>query len=96
MSNKYIVKNCPCVSTSSENEPLCYECLNNNPREPWRCMDRDCLIKQVIEMCREHVDSLCPCPDEGKSCIECTIAEEEYIACQLMQLFDIEECTDEN
>lgn len=53
--SKYVVKNCPCVSTSSENEPLCYECLNNNPSEPWRCMDRDCLIKQVIEKCNKAV-----------------------------------------
>ena len=84
--SKYIVKNCPCIYTGWSTK---YECFYYNKH----CKDcTDCLIKQVIEMCREHVDSLCPCPDEGKSCIECTIAEEEYIACQLMQLFVIEEC----
>lgn len=90
--SKYIVKNCPCIDTTDAHSIFNCECLNRGYKEQWRCYDKDCLIKQVIEMCREHVDSLCPCPDEGKSCIECTIAEEEYIACQLMQLFDIEEC----
>ena len=92
MSNKYIVKNCPCIDTTDAHSIFNCECLNRGYKEQWRCYDKDCLIKQVIEICREHVDSLCPCPDEGKSCIECTIAEEEYIACHLMQLFEIEEC----
>ena len=84
--SKYIVKNCPCYSNGyiSCTAYWVSSCFCEN------CTD--CLIKQVIEMCREHVDSLCPCPDEGKACIECTIAEEEYIACHLMQLFEIEEC----
>ena len=80
--NKYIVKNCPCVSTSSENEPLCYECLNNNPREPWRCMDRDCLIKQVIKKCKKECD-----PTNDDWC-----RDKENLSREILQLFEIEEC----
>lgn len=92
MSKKYVVQSCPSLDTDGM---TCQDCsFDDCGMED--CVNRtDCLIKQVIEKCKEHVDSLCPCPDEGKSCIECTIAEEEYIACQLIQLFEIEECNDE-
>lgn len=82
--SKYIVKNCPCVSTSSENEPLCYECLNNNPSEPWRCMDRDCLIKQVIEKCRNYDKAILKDLMLFKSV--------RVIVRDILQLFEIKEC----
>ena len=87
--NKYIVKNCPSISTINLNNPLCYECDNSVCGEPWRCMDRDCLIKQVIEKCKE--DKGCPCPKVGSSCYECPTGAEWDFSNILLQLFEIEE-----
>lgn len=56
--NKYIVKNCPAITGDEcnsfrvdENEIYCQDCT-------------DCLIKQVIEKCKEHPFCDCACGDE--------------------------------
>ena len=58
---KYIVKNCP---TFNDNKGFYYSCKNLNV-EPIDCQDcTDCLIKQVIEKCRDLPFSACACGDE--------------------------------
>lgn len=51
--SKYIVKNCPCIDTTDAHSIFNCECLNRGYKEQWRCYDKDCLIKQVIEKCKE-------------------------------------------
>lgn len=55
--SKYIVKNCPCIDTTDAHSIFNCECLNRGYKEQWRCYDKDCLIKQVIEKCREYEDA---------------------------------------
>lgn len=52
MSDKYIVKNCPCI-IEFKNMYFCAE-LNNVDKLKQTCQDcTDCLIKQAIEKCKE-------------------------------------------
>ena len=87
MDKKYIVKNCPCIDTTDAHSIFNYECLNRGYKEQWRCYDKDCLIKQVIEKCNKCIDENYPdYYDEG--------FEEDIVtefANNILQLFEIEE-----
>lgn len=87
--SKYIVKNCPCIDTTDAHSIFNCECLNRGYKEQWRCYDKDCLIKQVIEKCK-NIE--CPCELEGLDCPECSIRGQKTLAEQILQLFEIEEC----
>ena len=85
---KYIVKNCP---TFNENKMFYYSCKNLNV-EPIDCQDcTDCIIKQVIEKCKQ-IENECPCEFQGFDCWECHISGQKSLAQQILQLFEIEEC----
>lgn len=82
--NKYIVTNCPCywhiggdAGCDLDSTKACQDCT-------------DCLIKQVIDKCKE--DKGCPCPKVGSSCYECPTGAEWDFSNILLQLFEIEEC----
>ena len=54
-NNKYVVLNCPTLMGNR----LCYS------KEIRQCADcTDCVIKQVIEKCKEHPFKDCACGDD--------------------------------
>ena len=54
-SNRYVVLNCPTLMGNR----LCYS------KEIRQCADcNDCIIKQVIEKCKEHPFKDCACGDD--------------------------------
>lgn len=75
-SNKYIVRNCPCFVKTFE---WCQKVDDYGVCEN----TTDCLTKQVIEKCKEHLGSLETYMDIRS--YECTMLQE------ILQLFDIEE-----
>lgn len=81
--SKYIVKNCPARCNG-----MFKDCIGTSHNECENCTD--CLIKQVIEKCKE--DKGCPCPKVGSSCYECPTGAECDFSNILLQLFEIEEC----
>lgn len=71
MTNKYIVKNCELICNG--------ECPNS---KTGFCQDcTDCLIKQVVEKCREELGIRYNDIDQGRN----------YLANDILQLFEIEE-----
>lgn len=82
ITKKYTIKNCPSVSSINSKDPLCYECSNRDYGEDWRCMDRECLIKQVVEKCKKYNSDLALTGyQQGK----------EDFADEILQLFEIME-----
>lgn len=72
MVKKYIVRNCPCIYKSYRTN---YDCDYDGP-----CEDcTNCLIKQLIEKCREYEDAYF---DNDWS---------NGLADEILQLFEIEE-----
>ena len=69
------------TSSSSMNskDPLCYECNNRDYGEDWRCMDRNCLIKQVVEKCTNEINT------------SSRWSESRAFADEVLQLFEIME-----
>lgn len=76
-SNKYIVKNCPCYTSKGGY----YDCWAN--QDTWCENVTDCVIKQVIEKCKENLSSLETYIDIRS--YECTMLQD------ILNLFDIEE-----
>lgn len=77
----YIVKNCPCVKRGTE-DYYCGEMCGVG--EFIKCKNiTDCVIKQVIEKCKEHLGSLETYVDVRS--YECTMLQD------ILDLFDIEE-----
>lgn len=85
--NNYIIKNCPCIYKSYRTE---YDCDFDGP-----CEDTtDCLIKQVIDDCQESIKHY---ENEGWKSDDCLkLCGEASMSFKLLQLFEIEECNDEN
>lgn len=59
-ANKYIVKNCPCYVNYENILHLC--CDGQGEGECQDCTD--CVIKRVIEKCKEHPFKDCACGDD--------------------------------
>lgn len=87
--SKYIVKNCPAFCKKN----FYFTCENLDVGEIC-CSDcTDCLIKQVIEKC---MIIECPCELESLDCPECSIRGQKTFADTILQLFEIEECDNED
>lgn len=81
----YIVKNCPCLFNSyyASGKTVRFECNDGN-HDDKLCRDvTDCVIKQVIEKCKENLSSLETYIDIRS--YECTMLQD------ILDLFDIEE-----
>ena len=77
--SKYIIKNCPAILPTTK---LCDSENLNKPNT--HCADcTDCVIKQVIEKCKENLSSLETYIDIRS--YECTMLQD------ILDLFDIEE-----
>lgn len=48
MSDKYIIKNCPCRMELHENDCFGHTGYNNC------CACPDCLLKQIVELCEQY------------------------------------------
>ena len=72
MMNKYIVKNCPAYDLWKPT----HSCVSSYSK----CVcerNADCLIKQVIEKCRDYPFSACACGDEILQLFEIEEVEDE-------------------
>lgn len=63
MSDKYIIKNCPCFVEGiaiKGNEQKTQTCNNHKVRELTYCADiTDCVMKQIVEYCKTTRDVYC-------------------------------------
>lgn len=78
-SNKYIVKNCPAITEYKFPDKVHKDCCQCRYGY---CKDIDCIIKQVIELCKhykKHSDCGRDCPSFGR------------FLNKLLNKFDIEE-----
>ena len=79
-ANKYIVKNCPAITEYKFPDKVHKDCCQCRYGY---CKDIDCVIKQVIEKCKENLGSLETYVDIRS--YECTMLQD------ILDLFDIEE-----
>lgn len=80
--SKYVIKNCGC-------NPACDECYI-------RCKDiTDCLLKQIVEKCKDAQDE-CSCKIRNYvKCFECTSGGRAALGKEILELLEIEECENE-
>ena len=81
--SKYIVKNCPCLYEYGKGD-CCNDLKYDQHTLCKACTD--CLIKQVIEKCKKEC-----APTNNDWC-----RDKENLSREILHLFEIEECTDEN
>ena len=73
--SKYIITNCPAIYRT------CNDCSNNSGKQ---CQDiNDCVLKRIVELCKENLDSLENYVDVRS--LECTILQ------RILKLLDIQE-----
>ena len=81
----YIVKNCPCYTSKGGY----YDCWAN--QDTWCENITDCVIKQVIEKCKDSKLSYSNLEILRTACETSEAYGKAVIAEQILQLFDIEE-----
>ena len=87
--SKYIVKNCPARCNG-----MFKDCIGTSHKECENCTD--CLIKQVIEKCKKP-EQVYRNYDNPLTQVQCnTLFGRITLGNEILQLFEIEECTDEN
>ena len=95
---KYIIRNCPCFVEGiaiKGMERKTQTCNNHKIRELMYCQDcTDCLLKQIVKItknynkgCGKHCDINRKENNCGKTC-------NAYKIRQILELLDIEECSD--
>lgn len=92
MSEKYIVKNCPSCIIS----PSCCAKYHIDNRSSKDCQNiEDCVIKQVIEKCKERSGKCERCKAsedyQPTDCLDYCSNDDVIFADDILQLFDIEE-----
>ena len=85
MSNKYIIKNCPCYF--NQPEANCWA-----DQLSWCENITDCPLKQIVELCKD-AQSECSCknPNKDIDCFECTSGGRAELGTEILQLLDIKE-----
>lgn len=87
----YIVKNCPCIKHFDEVE-LDNRCMSTQDNKLFFCENNtDCVIKQVIEKCKDAVSNYSNLEILRTACETSEAYGKANIAEQILQLFDIEE-----
>lgn len=82
MSNKYVIKNCPCF----EDEGTFYNCVNE--RIEGDCQDcTDCILKQIVELAKGNIGTCANCEAEPP----CDNICDTYRLNKILQLLDIQE-----
>ena len=82
MSDKYIIRNCPCFVEGiaiKGNEQKTQTCNNHKIRELTYCQDcTDCVMKQIVELCKKEIK-------------QHVLTERKLFANGILELLDIEE-----
>jgi hypothetical protein len=83
--SKYIIKNCPCYYNKPEAD--CWADQLN-----WCQNYTDCVLKQIVELCKGAVEICSNCDDslEG-ACINCTLGSKAVQGDKILKLLDIQE-----
>lgn len=72
--SKYIIKNCP---------SFCRDICSADNTECFCCNETDCVMKQIVELCKENLNSLETYVDVRS--FECVVLQ------NILQLLDIQE-----
>lgn len=101
MSDKYIIKNCPCYIDMPlyNHDKVCRlgDIVKPNHKELYvYCQDcTDCVMKQIVEKCKEKYDycfNKCKqSADEDIDCIECREGGQAELSAYFLSLLQIEE-----
>lgn len=91
MTNKYIIKNCPCFNEGHYNLRLGGECLDLTQDENEYCVGyTNCLLKRIIEKCKEQKE---PQIRDYKIDIEYfRYSARHSLAKEILSMLEIEEC----
>ena len=89
MSDKYVIKNCPCFFEENE-EVYDYTCSWCGTEE-LACQDcTDCVMKQIVELAKGHTELCKNCEQQIKEC-DCNDICNAYRLNKILQLLDIQE-----
>lgn len=72
--SKYIIKNCP---------SFCRDICSADDTDCFCCNETDCVMKQIVELCKENLNSLETYVDVRS--LECAVLQ------NILQLLDIQE-----
>lgn len=84
MSDKYIIRNCPCRMELHENDCFGHTGYNNC------CACTDCVLKQVVELAKGHTELCKNCEQQIKEC-DCSDICNAYRLDKILKLLDIQE-----
>lgn len=88
---KFIIKNCPNCYSYGEHEYWC-EFEHDNTLFTNPCKESDCLLKQIVELCKDAQDE-CSCKIRNYvKCFECTSGGRAALGKEILELLEIEEC----
>lgn len=88
---KYIVKNCENCFFRGDDGYFC-EFNNENVMFVNPCENSTCLLKKVIEKCKEEFNFCDNCKgDPNIDCVDCTEGGKAIMADEILQMFEIEE-----
>lgn len=80
----YIIKNCPCRMELHEDDCFGHTGYNNC------CACTDCVLKQIVELCKCHTELCKNCEQQIKEC-DCSDICNAYRLDKILQLLDIQE-----
>ena len=84
MSDKYIIRNCPAFVLMRTATSGTYFNMCGNAKGHIKCADcTDCVMKQIVELCKENLNSLETYVDVRS--FECVVLQ------NILQLLDIQE-----
>lgn len=90
MTNKYIIKNCPLYVDNCD-----CSCCNLDVMEE-KCQDcTDCLLKRIVELCKQKIEFCKNCSkfaDVNIDCVECDERGEATLGKCILSMLEIEEC----
>lgn len=84
-NNRYVILNCPTLMGNR----LCYS------KTIKQCTDcTDCVLKQIVELCKKNIDFCKKCSVEADyqyDCIDCTQGGRAELGYGILNLLDIQE-----
>ena len=82
--SKYIIKNCPVYNTKHS---IC-----NKKSKVIKCSDiTDCLLKQIVEECKEYKEECKLSCIDDRMCSTCFLGGKQELAEEILSLLDISE-----